>query len=315
MKKTISYIKNHNKTVIFIFRIIFTVLIVWVIFLKVDIGKISHSFAGADFLYLVPIILLRPLFIVVRGLKIWQILRLRQKKIPVRPIIGWFFVSCSIGVFTPAGLGDFSLAYFGKKYDIDTIHCITSVLLDKLVTLFITISMAVIGMGLYYTADKKIIYWYIAIITFCPFIMMVGYKKRTSLAYFLEPRGSLFNALGTIKLFVVKHPTTFLLNLTLSLIQTFIVTAQLWLSFHFFRVATSFSDILWLSSISRLANQLPVTIGGLGVYEGAVMIVFQKLNISSENSLSAALVGRLITWFTSLVIVSWLLWLQPKKVK
>ena len=231
------------------------------------------------------------------------------------PIIGWFFVSCSIGVFTPAGLGDFSIVYFTRKYNVKSEDCIAAVFLEKAMTVCITVLLSVCGILLYFQIQRTAVFGLALAFIVGTAILAIVYSKWSRINRFLEQqKGRLFAALTTIKNFVVNHPIAFLGNLSLAVVQTIIVTAQLWLSFHFLRLDTHFTDVFWLSCISRLANQLPITVGGLGVYEGAVMIVFQQVGISTEISLAAALVGRLITWLTTLFIVIWIVWFRSRKL-
>lgn len=291
-------------------RIALTVLVVGLIFSYVDLEKVLKILSNGDFVYLIPIVLLRPLFYFVRGFKIWQILRVgTESNLPMFNIVGMFFVSCSIGVFTPGGLGDFSLAYFGSKYDINVSQSIAAVFLDKIVSLLIMFGIGVVGVYLYFDLDPM--WWMvlgILVISGISTVFLIQ-KIRKMLFEFLQNRWSgIMPGIQLIARFTYQRPLAFVANIGLAIVQSLIVALQIWFSLFLVGYSSEFSGLFWLTGISRLASQIPITVSGFGIYEGSIAYLFRVLGVPPEFSLAGILVCRTITVITSFVVICWLFW-------
>jgi uncharacterized protein (TIRG00374 family) len=302
-------------------RIVLTVLVLGLIFLYVDFEKVLKVLSNGDFVYLIPIVLLRPLFYFVRGLRIWQILRIgTEKNLPMPNIVGWFFVSCSIGVFTPGGLGDFSLAYFGRRYDISVSQSMAAVFFDKVVSLMIMFGIGIVGVYLYFALDPT--WWIVLGIVVISGILAVFVlqKIRKMINEFLQDRWpGIMPGIQLITRFAYHHPLAFVANIALAIVQSLIVALQIWISLFLVGYPSEFSSLFWLTGICRLAGQIPITVSGFGIYEGSIAYVFAVLGIPPEFSLAGILVCRTITVITSVVVICWLFWngniVRPKPVR
>jgi len=291
-------------------RIVLTVLVVGLIFFYVDFEKVLRVLSNGDFVYLIPILLLRPLFYFVRGLRIWQILRIGTKKnLPMPNIVGWFFVSCSIGVCTPGGLGDFSLAYFGRRYDISVSQSIAAVFFDKIVSLSIMFGIAMVGVDLYFDLDPM--WWVVLGILVISGISVVFLLQeiRKMVNEFLKNRWpAILPGIQLIVRFTYERPLAFAANIGLAIVQSLIVAFQIWFSLFLVGYPSDFSGLFWLTGISRLASQIPITVSGFGIYEGSLAYLFRILGVPPEFSLAGILVCRTITVIISFVVICWLFW-------
>ena len=291
-------------------RILFTSVLVALVFYYVKLEDVIQVLSGANLWIILPIIALRLSFYIVRGLKIWQILRLGVgSTIPLLSTIGWFSVSCCIGVFTPGGIGDFSLAYFTKRFNIGISEGIASVFLDKLINVFIMTLIAVMGAILYFRFNPSaLIICSSAAIVLVWLASHLGFDRLSIVRSFREKYRQFLPGFRVLTEFFWGHPWAFLLNVLLALVQSFVVALQVWFSLLLVHSHVHFAGVFWLSGISRLANGIPFTVSGLGVYEASIVYLMKILGSPAEYTLAGILVTRSMTWIMSAFVICWVLW-------
>lgn len=312
ISQIIRYIRAKRKILFLVLRIVFTLLIIGFLLLKVDFNELAGVLAAANLIWIIPIILLRPLFYFIRGLKVWQILKYgADLKISMFRVIGWYFMSCSIGVFTPAGVGDFSLSYFAKKHRISISQSSGAIFLDKVINIFFMCCIAFIGIHIYFTI-KPIVYMLLGLgLALATGLIVLIVKNRDGFKQYLKNRWTKFiPGIKTIFQFIFKHPLNFIVIIILTLLQNLIVAIQLYLSLYMVNHPSAFLSCFWISSIGRLTTLVPITIGGLGIYEGSMTYLLKQIKVPANFGLTATLIGRTITWTFSFLVIIWLLWFK-----
>jgi uncharacterized membrane protein YbhN (UPF0104 family) len=273
--------KKKKKAIPHVCRVIITVLIIAFLFYYIRPREILSIFSQSKTIWLIPIIILRPLYHLIRGLKIWQILSIgTNRKLPAFKIAGWYIIACSIGVFTPGGIGDFSMGYFGRHYDISMVQSTAAVLLDKFVNIFVMGCIALIGFIIYFP-QKKFAYIIMLLgIIIISLSIYISIKKRSEFNLLFQNRfKKLFPGIQIIVNFIIKNPLNFL-------------------------------PLFFISPLGRIAAMLPITLNGLGIYEGSMVYLLRHIDIPPDHALAGILVGRIITWVFSSVVIVWLLWFR-----
>jgi uncharacterized protein (TIRG00374 family) len=314
--ESINSQKSKRGSFIQIARILFATILVILVFFYVKPKEVVEVLKEVDLWFLIPIIILRPLFYFIRGLKIWQILRIGTgTELPFLRTTGWFFVSCSIGVFTPGGIGDFSLAYFIRRFSIGISQCLAAVFFDKVVNVVVMAVIAIVGCSIYFDFDSMLPFLITLVVL--SLVVAVYFGKLGKLRAWDHNKKSNSRVLCGLKLineFGINHPFAFAFNIVLAFAQSLIVALQIWFSLCMVRSCVDFTGVFWLSGISRLSNLIPLTISGLGIYEASMVHLLKILGAPGANTLAGTLVTRSMTWTLSLLVICWVL-LNTSKAK
>lgn len=96
----------------------------------------------------------------------------------------------------------------------------------------------------------------------------------------------------------------------ISILQLFLSSLMLYLEFYVFGIEISFIKTLFLSSIGLLGLVIAITPAGLGIQEAVAVFSASTIGISPVESLSAVLLGRVVSVIVLFVlgpIFSWVL--------
>lgn len=282
----------------------------------VDLRELGAVLARSQLGYLLPVLLLRPAIYVVRGLRVWQVMSLgAEAKLPLLPTVAWYFVSLSAGVFTPVGIGELSMTYFMRRYDIEVAQGIAALMLDKAITSSVVAVIATGGAIFYLDADPR---WWLALAAGGSLLLLAVLVARHNERHFVRlpaPFGApASSALRLVMRYIWRRPTALLANLAAALLQSLLFAVQIWLCFRMLGSPVALAGVFWLSGIGRLAILVPITIGGLGVYEGSMSFLLTELGPSLELCLAAVLVPRLVTWSFAAFVLSAFVWKRRQVV-
>lgn len=186
-------------------------------------------------------------------------------------------------------------------------------MIDKLITLLVTIFIALIGIILYFPAHImafNVICFAIILILSCFYATWCRLDSKSP--YKLAINKWIPTQIWATSKEILVNPYIFISIIVLVFFQAIIVTFQMVCAlFLVSSVSVPFYGIFWLMGISRFLLQVPLTVGGLGVYEGSIVYLFKHLSIAPELSFIATLICRSITWLTSFAVVLSLLWVRP----
>ncbi|MEM8995310.1 MAG: lysylphosphatidylglycerol synthase transmembrane domain-containing protein [Acidobacteriota bacterium] len=294
----------------FLLRLAATVALVAALFRLVDGRAFLAALVGADLRFLLGIVLLRPALYGVRAWRFWHLADAAcERPLPRGPAMWWHFVSLNLGTFTPAGLGEVSLVYFMRRRGHGAGPTVVAMVLDKVITLAMVSAMGLVGAVLYLGLDRA---WLAAAALLGLGLLAASEPVRRGLRR-LRPSGDgkvarAVDALDPIFAFARRHPLALLVNIGAAAVQSLIFTAQIWLGFRMLGHVVDFMGIFWLSGVGRLANMLPVTLGGLGVYEGSMVLLFGRLGAQAEAALAAVLLPRTLTWIVAGAVIAGFVW-------
>lgn len=88
----------------------------------------------------------------------------------------------------------------------------------------------------------------------------------------------------------------------LTLLETILTTGALWVIAIGLGVDTTLVDVLAAAFLANLISRVPISIGGIGVFEAMFVLAMAVVGVSSTEALSIALLGQFLK------ILSWLPW-------
>ena len=260
---------------------VLVILITW----KIGPQRFISNWNGANASYVLYALLFFPVVLLL-GTEKWHTISKHKVRNPGRRrFLVSFLGGMSIGLLTPARVGEFSRVLFleaDSKVELTGIAFV-----DKVIDLQITLMFGIWSVFIFLTKFSFVIFSLVVLLGFIflyrprvfmvalrPFIRILPFEKQT--AHFLTGMNSISVGVITKCLF---------LRTLVSIIDLF----------QFYILINAFSFVS-LSAVSAayplviLANIVPITIGGVGIREGVSAIVLGRFNVAPEIALSASFV-------------------------
>ena len=295
-----------SKNLFLLLRIVFSCGILYVIFRKLDTNQLKDLIPNIVFLFLT----LSFLFVLLDRVLMtyrWQILlKAKSTIIPFFEILRIYFVSSFLGIFLPSSVApDAMRVYLATKYDCTNACAISSVFLDRIIG-FLTFAFVALGscLVLIITGNSQIISGSMFILILLPFLALLlwalfhGYivkilerlseKKYFSSLYrvLTETYRSLVSYKNNI-LDLLKVTAICFLNHGMFILTVYLITLSLNLHVSVIHLAVYIPLV-------TLVTMIPISLGGLGVQEGAYVYLLSRSGLSLQESFAVALLIRVV---------------------
>ncbi|MGE3540970.1 MAG: YbhN family protein [Candidatus Tectimicrobiota bacterium] len=246
-------------------------------------------------------------FVLLGGVKFWLLCRVLTS-IPVRIFMYHFCVATAFGAFTPAALGDFSLAALLRREHVPVHESMAVILVDRAVTMGMY-AMVFVPLTFGFLLHSAFLWW-VPVGVGCTTVLTLGLNSigavrqtiRRLLAY--SPSVLLVDCLGTTSRLIRQHPWHLLGNIGLTflrcLVSGLVVLCALWAA----GVYPAFFPVLATTNTIAILNLLPVSLAGLGVYEGGGVALLGRLGLPQERVLMALVYQRLYVLLSSFLILA-----------
>lgn len=299
---------NNKKIWLFVKLIISLCLIAWIIG-KVNIDETLSILYSVKIVYLV----LGCIWIILDRFLMsyrWNILLAAKNiSIPFLQIVKIYFVGTFSGNFLPSSIApDAVRAYFASKYSSNTTDIVSSVFIDRILGL---VSLAVIALFsiLFIFLDRGEIQqkalWVVLATLFLVAVFLFS-EKALSIVPLDKFRNFLsgWRGGGTYRSFekfyiscneYKKNMTDVLLVLVLSFIVQGLSILAIYVLSQSVNVDISLLNLFVFVPLMNILIMVPVSIGGIGVQEGAFIYFFSQVGISTQAALSVALLFRAVT--------------------
>jgi glycosyltransferase 2 family protein len=219
------------------------------------------------------------------------------------------FISTFLSNFLPSALSsDLVRSYFLHKERVDTPTVISSVLIDRFIGFFALLSLSTFTVWFansrgFLSSDWLYITYILTILTFlCIFLFISPFLKSTIHRLELS-RWRIFQQVGRIASAIKNYPWT---GKSAIFVIGFTGTAYLSAIFATYLIFVSLGGQLSLSLffvftlIVQLAMSIPISIGSLGVHEGAWVVLLGGVGIIASEALVFAILLRTINLAVSL---------------
>lgn len=265
-------------------------------------------------------------FLIMLGTRIlcaykWYILaRINHQSLTFRKLLAINFFSGAVGTVVPFINSDLVAGYtyyrlFGKAS-----NSISSILVDRVIGLYVTILTAVVGVlisiGLFMEIQSVLFLTggilLATIIVTCIMVYLLLHPKYKLPDWLPSRLKRLLNeTLGVIKGYIKQHRSKLLINACLCIVvqvMRILSTYALILAIH------SQVSILYFISIVPLIflfAQLPISVSGLGIQEGAFIFFLGLVGVTAESAFAISVIGRAIRLITAIPGAIWVIyWLK-----
>jgi uncharacterized protein (TIRG00374 family) len=296
--------KKISKRLIIFFRSATAILLITFLVFSIGIKKLVLTFISVS---LIPGLMTGfCLFILylLGALNIWLLLNTNHT-ISFFPYLKQYSYSWMASLITPGQAGDASLAIFLKKYNIPIHSTGIIYIIDKIITLFFFLLIAICGSYLLFPELKSYFFQIITLIIVLPVLMTF-----LAIIFFRKTRwGKILNNRLNIEEMIIEFHTlkskwhVFFVNFLITMIKWLVMTFAFFLAFQSFHVHVKFPDIGIIPIISTLVGYIPISIAGLGTVEITAGYLFSKVGIAQSVVLSAYLFLRSLQYMLALLIL------------
>ena len=296
--------------------------IILFIYIIIDIGleNIFHSL-----LLISPIYFFIALFLIIPRVLLaaykWLIICKKQKmEIQFFYIIKIFLISVFYGIITPASIGGFiSIYYIKKKANVKWEKSITNSLLDGSTELIAGLSLALIGSIIlieYYPSIFPPILFVFLLISILFIILLKKEKGEFLFRVFIRrfiPEKLKNKVDEPIEVFYEDIPRLkeLIIPFILEYVVWIIMGVQVYIIALGFSINIPFHQFILIYMISFIVGIIPISIGGLGVREGTLVLLLLKFDVAADVSFVISFIGYLLT---NLIpgIIGWILSINLK---
>ncbi len=204
-----------------------------------------------------------------------------------------------LALLAPARLTDFGAMPLLKRYHRPGAVA-SSIVLDRLITLFFLLLMAPLALRMVWpgstsTANSIAIAIGLLLVAATPFALASRNVRSLANRYLLRMWPSLLRGFGAHTDFLL-HASRFrmLVNLALTAFKTLLSATAIALLAKNVGISLSMLTAFWMSVLIQLATSLPISPQGLGVAEGSLVFLFEANDLSGALALSVGVMGRLL---------------------
>ncbi len=252
--------------------------------------------------------------IAVSTYKWWYVAKMQRIYVPYLYMLKVNFIGILYGVITPMWLGDsIRVPLIQKRSKRSFGRCLANWLIDTALELFSLFILAITGIIVLTLTLHRYEEFLIPILSIFLILIAVamilakknhGKKLFNLISKFMVPKRyqswmnrnveSFYEDMPRIRQLIIPFLVE-ITSYTTKFIQIYILAAGLGLRIPIFSFITIYP-------IASLIGQLPVTVGGLGTREGALIGLFSIFGVTSEQIVAISLVGYIITMLAPAIV-------------
>ncbi|MGA2332880.1 MAG: lysylphosphatidylglycerol synthase transmembrane domain-containing protein [Syntrophales bacterium] len=298
----------------FIFRFaVSVVLLVW-IFKSVDLSIFSEIIVSPSLLPITAMVVFSVFYVFLGGLKLWVLFRgFSPMSLPL--FTGYFFLAGSVGSLAPAIFGDFTMVGLARRNQVPVHRSVSAILTDRFITMviaafiftpFTLISVLPVN-PLFIIALMGIsalllgcLIW--AAVRFTPML----FDKFSVMKRFWE----------SFTLYFKGDRKDLYANILIGGFRGIISGLTLIFALMAANVSPPFFSTICITNSLSILTHIPVSLSGLGIYEGGGLVLLEALGLNREQVLAGLLYQRAYIIIWSLVTAAiWGVVIAAKRFK
>ena len=288
-------------------RLVVAASLIVLILRKLDLSEFQRVLVGAQWAPLALMVVAALVFMLLGSLKIWIIL-LPLAPLHVVTVVRYGMVATALGTFTPAAIGDFSLVGFLRREGIAVHKGLSVMLVDRSITLVLN-GLVYLPLTLLLVFDARQWLW-------VPFGLGLGvaialglnlipslrrWLRERIVKPFLPRLEDFFRACSDL---LRVYPVHLLANVGLTLARSLVAGVVIALALLAAGTRADFLPVTVATNSLSLLNYIPISLSGVGVYEGGAVALFSRLGLSGERVFAAFVFQRAYMILSSLAFLS-----------
>lgn len=303
------------------FRGLVSIGLLAVVFAAVDVHSALQLLIGTEYTYLATALF----FLCVNKLAMagrWNLLtQVKGMTLSLGESLKISLISNFVGSFLPSGIGsDVYRIYRTARIEGRTGEVAASVIMERVIGMITRSMVAVLGVILILNTHQQTSFGqnlYAVILGFCALSVIafwISIHDRTvkiliRFADWWRDYWILKQALKFQKAYVgyKKHYGALILAFMLSLVSVVLLSVGNYYAARALSIDVGAIFYFGIISIVNIVNRIPVSVGGLGVTEGAYVVLFSSIGVSTTEALTLALLVRLADCVFA--VAGWVLYL------
>lgn len=278
-------------------KLLASIAVIAALFHLAGTEKIIQSLAVFNLFYALPVLLIFLIVLLISAYNV-RILYDTHAALNEKDFLHNYLYSWAIGSIFPGKIGDFSLAYMVKD-KVRVGESTAIILLDKLVTLLVLTVFGSLSIFLFFRGNDAMNAVLLLAAIWLAGILIVLTSRGRNVLKMLMPKKVLESFAGfssTMNSFLSEGKMRLCLNLTLTLAKLLLQSTAFVLLFMGLGIQTGIVEIMLITSAATLLSFLPITMGGLGLREGAFAFLALQAGIPLKHSVSASIISTAINY-------------------
>src|SRR3989339_26375 len=264
-----------------IIKLVITLILLYLIFSRVDISKLIQVIYKINFLIILPLTLYIP-SLILNSARLYQII---NKKVSQKELFKINWISAFFSNFLPSNIGGDSYKFISLRKRLGNQFVLESVLIDRISGVLSIIILSCISSIIIYSNIKNLFLsllpWIILFIFFIPLGIFGQKKFKIFKKYTLN--------MGRYK-YKILNPKI-IIN---SVGYTLLGAVSLFFYYLMFGYTINFFIVIGFYCFIQLLNMIPISINAIGVQEASSIYFFSLIGIPAEVSLAISLLSRIV---------------------
>ncbi|MBN1124845.1 MAG: flippase-like domain-containing protein [Sedimentisphaerales bacterium] len=280
-------------------QLIFSVAIAIILLLNLDISALISNVKKTSLSTLGLILVLLSASLLVRGYR-WKLL-FDNKSLSVRfrDSMVLLFVGLGLNLVLPASSGDVVKSYFGYRWSGVKERMLSISLLDKVIALG-SVSFLGIPFAIMLAYPLYIVLGLLVMLPMVLFFLLPHLNSRfSSLSRFLNFSTRLFRGKLDLHQVITEvniGPLKLTQAIVLSILGWSLTYTQMYLCFRAIHVDPGLAYVFSMAPLLTLVRLFPFTLSGIGSDEAALCFFFSRVGLSMEETISMAIIYRMLTF-------------------
>ena len=277
-------------------RLLFAIGLIVLILHNLNLGEFQAVVVAPRWLPLVGMVVTALIFVLLGAVNIWIMLS-ALAPLQFVTVLRYYLVATAFGTFTPAGVGDFSLVAFLRREAVPVHRGLSIMLVDRGVTLTLyTVIYLPLTLLLVFATTQWLwlpVAFAIAVIGALAANLIASLRRwllDTVVRRFL-PR--LEDFLRTCSDLVRFHPMYLLADVAVTVVRSVVAGVVIEMALWASGTHAGFGQVVVVTNSLSLLNFIPVSLSGVGVYEGGAVALFSQLGLSRERVFAAFVFHRI----------------------
>lgn len=287
-------------------KIVVGFLILFFLFYKIGLGDIYSTLLKTNLLYVLVYLILLFLLFVIGTINIKILLRPFKTRIPFLRLLRYYMASWSAGLFIPGRIGEFLLAYFLKKNDIEYGKGVIIPLMDRVLAFIALAIFAIIGAFIFFTINDaiKIVITLVVLLIIFYFVFINSFGRRIIRKYILRKYASRFEGFYDNFKKYLKNKRVISLAFLNTVIKQVLTAITIYSLFLAFNTHINPFYIIIMHSVIVILSFIPISINGLGVKEASAVVLYSLIGVKPEITLSTYIIMTVITYIFAIINLS-----------
>lgn len=267
-----------------------------------NITKTILNFKPANVIILlammIPNLMLMPIFIK-------TVLNKTNRKIRYTKVLKYYLIGWSVGILTPAKIGELSWGYLLKKEDIPLKESIAIMMLDRLFFITLVISVSAAAFTIFFGIKYSLIAGLLIAIAAISLYTLLSKKLKRLIEKIIEKKYAFeFNEFTKLLKNYLRDRKIITMCASISIARYLLMSLIVYTTFIFLGTEVKFSLVILVSAITTVMSLIPITPNGIGTSEALGITLYKHAGINPATTTAVYLIGIVLYYGMGLIILS-----------